>query len=248
VAVRHGDELDEERRALEEFEQWSGESTRAWRFTRRLQRTGRAMRLSFLGLFILGPAVSGFLTTVGYSLLGRRPAQLRMTDDFAAMSSAAIALILTLGFLEMNSSLKEAQGRADAVLAARTAGVEPQKRAESDLYGNLLVVLAWIAASLLMAVALTLIFLWAAIDGHGPARWLAYYVLYTVSVGLSGVLAAAIAKAVRASSAVTETYVKSWAIEYERSVNTRRERMGTMNRRVNRLDDTTLPRQEEGNG
>ncbi|MFI9781379.1 hypothetical protein ACIHCV_43410 [Streptomyces sp. NPDC051956] len=137
--------------------------------------------------------------------------RLRMSDDFAAMTSAAIALILTLGFLEMERSLKRAHGRAEVELTARMVGVKPQHRTDAreapyelTLWMSLVAVGTWIAASFLMGAALLLTFLWGAIDGHGPARWLAWYVLGSLSFGLCAVMIAVISKS------VTDVYKLGW--------------------------------------
>ncbi|MFF3894371.1 hypothetical protein ACFYY3_14470 [Streptomyces sp. NPDC001812] len=142
--------------------------------------------------------------------------RLRMSDDFAAMTSAAMALILTLGFLEMDRSLKRAQGRADLEAEARRVGREPSSpvagvhlSTEASLRLGLVAVFTWIVASILMCAALVLIFLWAAIDGHGPARWLAWYVTASTALGLGGVLLAAVAKTIADMGFLISTYMRA---------------------------------------
>ncbi|MEV5733391.1 hypothetical protein [Streptomyces sp. NPDC052292] len=213
-----------------EAEAWRVESTRIERFTRGLSRMGSVMQLSLFGVIAvcLGTVT---LFANGYRSHGRQ-AQLRMTDDFASMTSAAIALILTLGFLEMDRSLKRAQGKADAQLAAETTGVEPQEQVERPIRGGMLIVLSWIVASLLMAAALVLTFLWAAIDGHGPARWLANYVMFSMALGLGAVLSAAIVKSVNDSRGVMDTYSQSILIKYDRTLSVEHERQEAFRRRT----------------
>ncbi|MFF9090504.1 hypothetical protein ACF1BE_29750 [Streptomyces sp. NPDC014991] len=142
--------------------------------------------------------------------------QLRMSDDFAAMTSAALALLLTLGFLEMERSVKQAQSMADAQLAAARSGIPlpqtdevlaPETRNGVTL--GVTILLIWLAAAVLMGSALVLIFLWAAIDGHGPARWLAWYVLVSICLGLGGLLAATVAKVMHDLGTLKDTYLSS---------------------------------------
>ncbi|MGA5205539.1 hypothetical protein [Streptomyces variegatus] len=142
--------------------------------------------------------------------------RLRMSDDFAAMISAALVLLLTLGFLEMDRSVKRAQGMADAQLAAAESGIplpgtekvlSPETRNGATL--GVTALLLWLFGSLLMGSALVLTFLWAAIDGRGPARWLAWYALVSTCLGLGGLLGATVAKAMSDLEALKDTYLTS---------------------------------------
>ncbi|MDH6553993.1 hypothetical protein [Streptomyces sp. SAI-041] len=142
--------------------------------------------------------------------------RLRMSDDYAAMTSAALALLLTLGFLEMERSVRKAQGMADAQLAAVESGVPlpetqtvlaPETRAGVRL--GVAVLLVWLTGTVLMVSALVLIFLWAAIEGHGPARWLAWYVLISTCLGLGGLLAATVTKTTADLETLKRTYLSS---------------------------------------
>ncbi|MEU9578837.1 hypothetical protein [Streptomyces chilikensis] len=104
--------------------------------------------------------------------------RLRMSDDYAAMTSAAIALILTLGFLEV------------ALFGKHTSsGVDDSGKTSEELATRLrkrtIGLILWLGTSTALVAALLLVFLWAAIDGHGPARWLAWYVWECIAWGVS---------------------------------------------------------------
>ncbi|WP_418961190.1 hypothetical protein [Streptomyces tritici] len=177
---------------------------------------------SLLTLLVMAGAI--FAIAVGVPLVFAvfDEDRLRMTDDFAAMTSAAIALILPLGFVEMNRLLKRARDRATAEvealrqeLAARQAGAEPppepcQRGDRSGLAASLVsrrrAVSTWVVTSIVLCTALTLNFLWAAIDGHGPARWLAWAVWCSTSWGLSLVLAGALGHVLKESSAILDLW------------------------------------------
>ncbi|MFI1718287.1 hypothetical protein [Streptomyces litmocidini] len=162
--------------------------------------------------------------------------RLRMTDDFAAITSAAIALILTLGFVEMGRSLKDAQTLANERLAAVADGASSGRRIEPILRSKLFVVLAWTVVSLLMATALMLTFLWAAIDGHGPARWLAWYILIVIGLGLGGVLLAAVTKSLTDFEALHLTYWRSQEPLHERWERRREEQRARIRARIAAAD------------
>jgi hypothetical protein len=157
--------------------------------------------------------------------------RLRMTADFAAMISAALVLLLTLGFLEMDRSVKRAQGMADAQLAAAESGIplpgtekvlSPETRNGATL--GVTALLLWLFGSLLMGSALVLIFLWAAIDGHGPARWLAWYASASTCLGLGGLLAATVAKVMSDLDALKDTYLTSLSTHQIRTNRAGRDR------------------------
>ena len=142
--------------------------------------------------------------------------RLRMSDDYAAMTSAALALLLTLGFLEMERSIRKAQGMADAQLYAAQSGIPlpgtgtvlaPETRA--GVTRGVVVLLVWLTGTVLMVSALVLIFLWAAIEDHGPARWLAWYVLISTCQGLGGLLAATVTKTTADLETLKNTYLCS---------------------------------------
>jgi hypothetical protein len=142
--------------------------------------------VSFSGLVFLG--VFAFFKT---------DYRLNMTDDYAAMSSAAILVILVLGFVEMHALAKSTQR---LVCRAREAGVDTDRdtletrMVKAQLRSLWLTGSTWSLLCFLMTAALILTFLWAAIDGHGPARLLAGYTLVVTITGLMFVLATAIAK------------------------------------------------------
>ncbi|WP_326709969.1 hypothetical protein OG758_11960 [Streptomyces sp. NBC_01474] len=163
---------------LSEHEYW-----KAWQRSRRLT-------VELGGAFgSLGAMATALFLTAGYDLA--------MTDDFAAMTSAAIAVILVIGFVELHTLAKSTRSLIelanDRQLAARADPLaERMVNAQTTAMGwaNLI----WAALCCLMTAALILTFLWAGIDGHGPAQWLAIYVLVVTSSGLIYVLTGAISK------------------------------------------------------
>jgi hypothetical protein len=130
--------------------------------------------------------------------------RLRMSDDYAAMTSAAIALILTLGFLELALFGKD---------AAR--GVDDRQRASDELAVRLrkrtIGLNIWLGTTIALVAALLLIFLWAGIDGHGPARWLAWYVWECIAWGASLLLLAVAAHTRGDVKRARESYVAQHA-------------------------------------
>ncbi|MGA4880703.1 hypothetical protein [Streptomyces lydicamycinicus] len=120
-----------------------------------------------------------------------------MTDDYAAMSSGAIMVILVLGFVEMHALAKSTQKIVHEAVKAGvdTDGDTLETRMADARYRSLQRAgSTWSLLCLLMTAALILTFLWAAIDGHGPARLLAGYTLIVTITSLCFVLATAFAK------------------------------------------------------
>ncbi|MER5996441.1 hypothetical protein [Streptomyces viridosporus] len=128
------------------------------------------MIMAFVGLAALGPLWLFFFS-------GRR---LAMSDDYAAISSAALLALLLLLLVELHLIMKEA---AETVKAAREKRRELRQRGEEpsdlDSFDEALVsqtrlTVLGLVTSVLLSGALILVCLWAAVDAHGPARWLAW--------------------------------------------------------------------------
>ncbi|NEW74986.1 hypothetical protein [Streptomyces rhizosphaericus] len=121
-----------------------------------------------------------------------------MSDDYAAMSSAAIVAILVVGFVEMHTAVQDLRALIDSAHRAGLMNFELSSTAArlmNDQFrplrrANTL----WMVLCAAMTLALILTFLWAAIDGHGPARWLAAYIFLTTAASLLFVLGGALRK------------------------------------------------------
>ncbi|MDO0936497.1 hypothetical protein QQY66_34120 [Streptomyces sp. DG2A-72] len=147
--------------------------------------------------------------------------RLVMSDDYAALVSGVIAVVLVLGFVEFSSFQKHGfeQGQAmvseleeaetDALQSMR-AGVGPSPeqlarvsearvRARAQVLprvvGPLALSLLWVLLSSVLAITECLVICWAAIDGHGPAPWLAKLSLYASATGIVALLIGALHRA-----------------------------------------------------
>ncbi|MDW6064027.1 hypothetical protein SAZ11_46350 [Streptomyces sp. FXJ1.4098] len=127
--------------------------------------------------------------------------RLRMTDDYAAMTSACIAALLLLGFVELHFYLQSAKERIEAEEVRTKNGpglpvaiTAATRTVEEKVALRLTAVVVWMLTAVLLASALTITFLWAAIDGHGAARWAAWYVFLSTEWGLAVVTFAAFTK------------------------------------------------------
>ncbi|MFK0121632.1 hypothetical protein [Streptomyces sp. NPDC090994] len=124
--------------------------------------------------------------------------QVRMSDDYAAVNAAASLGILLIGVVDMHFNVSRAKelaataaGRLDAVAGRtlrRTYTYEDLIRTHVDGLGN------WLFCCAVQTLSLGLVGLWAAIEDHGPARWLAWLSLCSACYGLATVLLTALFK------------------------------------------------------
>ncbi|MGW9597524.1 hypothetical protein ACWHLZ_45565 [Streptomyces chartreusis] len=160
------------------------------------------------------------ITGIGIGILLSKGYRLAMTNDYAAVISAAILAVLVIGFVELHAFKKQVTElvantfeEIDSNLEEITEGMR-SGRFSLDDYGKGIAIAAlepamvamlkgkareklakwWTRLCVLLVVALMLIFVWAGIDGHGPARWLAWYSCCITCIGVAAVLAGAIAK------------------------------------------------------
>lgn len=122
----------------------------------------------------------------------RSDLHLRMTDDLAAVNSAANLAVLIIGVVEMHSNASEIKQ-----VTASSEGSDDADRAEvmRQAKKRLAWMLLWVWACVLLSSALSLNVLWGAIDGHGPAAWLAWYSWICTGLGMTLVLAVWLGKA-----------------------------------------------------
>lgn len=146
--------------------------------------------------------------------------ELAMTNDYAAIVAAVIAAVLVIGFVEMHAFTSKGAEYLEALLreefpptedaeaATTRADAEPpsdaaldryhatiDRRIKAGLFLNIAGVV-WMVLCPALVVALCLITFWAAVDGHGPARWLATYSFAVSSLGVVAVAAGALARAI----------------------------------------------------
>ncbi|MFB7421451.1 hypothetical protein ACFC1L_43605 [Streptomyces sp. NPDC056210] len=145
-------------------------------------------------LLFWGASIAG-LTWLGFFNWRR----LRMTDDFAAISSATLGALLLLCFVEFYMLAKKGVERmekwktaVEAYIADPDASGSAAASGSSVLFDGMKT-LMWLvtggaALCALMGSDLVVVGVWAALDGHGPARWLAWGTCAVVIVGIGGVL------------------------------------------------------------
>ncbi|MCX5443905.1 hypothetical protein [Streptomyces sp. NBC_00063] len=145
-------------------------------------------------LLFWGAAIAG-LTWLGFFNWRR----LRMTDDFAAISSATLGALLLLCFVEFYMLAKKGVERMEAWKTAVEAHfTDPEASGSAAASGNSVLLdgvknLMWMVAGgaalcALMGSDLVVVGVWAAVDEHGPARWLAWGTCAVVIVGIGAVL------------------------------------------------------------
>ncbi|WP_435256182.1 hypothetical protein [Streptomyces althioticus] len=163
-----------------------------------------------------------------------------MSNDYAAIISAALVAVLVIGTVEMYSSRKALREQhvemikmwgpptigdfdiyrrgvrtpaGKAHRAFQRTGKLPidvavpfKEQVQRAAHGDwptfmrqqkrqLYLSRIWFGLCVLMSSALVLTFAWAAVDGHGPARWLAAYSLATTCTGITAVLGVTLSKA-----------------------------------------------------
>ncbi|MEU2310177.1 hypothetical protein [Streptomyces misionensis] len=158
-----------------------------------------------------------------------------MSNDYAAIVSSVIVAILVVGFVELHDLKKRAREqvladesqnlpRLQVVFDRLRAGHQLTEaelqtaiavREERRAMGATFVFQWWLSTAwtflcgvLISALGLTL--LWAAIDGHGPARWLAWYTLLCTGLGILVVLIGAVMKGAAESRAMRRALQSQW--------------------------------------
>ncbi|MFC9916608.1 hypothetical protein [Streptomyces sp. NPDC059862] len=116
--------------------------------------------------------------------------RLRMSNDYAAINATISLAILLIGVVDMHFHVSKAKALAAAgPLTAIARRGRRRNRTFQDLIESHMTTLAnWAIACASLAVSLILMALWAAIEDHGPARWLAWYSLVSVGFSLGVVL------------------------------------------------------------
>ncbi|MEU2502356.1 MULTISPECIES: hypothetical protein [Streptomyces] len=140
--------------------------------------------------------------------------RLRMTDDFAAISGTAILALLVTAFVEVNARMKRAKAALAeyAEIAEEWAGKWPRPMMHNGrdlgLYAQSLsgVTAAWGLVTAILVGDLALVILWACVDGHGPARWLAWFTVLACCYGFVFVTVIALVKVIWDGEEVIELY------------------------------------------
>ena len=154
-----------------------------------LRRRSKAEKFSSDITFATGAGVAVGLAVmigipVGFALL--RDDSLRMSDDFAAITASTIAVLLLLKAVEAHGYMREAR-ESFASLHRRMGRpgeppVEPEDVATAKTAANIGYLSAM--SMTVLGLSLTLIILWAGIEGHGPASWLAWLSVGSISFSL----------------------------------------------------------------
>jgi hypothetical protein len=166
--------------------------------------------------------------------------RLRMTDDFAAISGTAILALLVTAFVEVNARMKRAKAALAeyAQVAEEQAGEWPRPMMHNGrhlgLYTQSLsgVTAVWGLVTAILVGDLALVILWACIDGHGPARWLAWFTVLSCCYGFVFVTVIALIKVIWDGGEVLELYGdirraqhRAWDAARERRATELRERV-----------------------
>jgi hypothetical protein len=128
--------------------------------------------------------------------------RLRMTDDFAAIAGTAILALLVTAFVEAHLYMKKAKEALTeyAEVAEEEAGDWPHRmmfkgRDVGEYVKGLAgVTRVWGLVTSVLTGDLVLITLWAGVDGHGPARWLAWFSFLSTGYGFVFVTVVALMK------------------------------------------------------
>ncbi|MFD8957685.1 hypothetical protein ACFV0W_12200 [Streptomyces anulatus] len=114
---------------------------------------------------------------------------LRMSDEFSSITASAIGAMLLIKAVETYTAMRQTR-ESFYVLRSKAEDpnggpVTPTDRERARSYAAIAFVS--IVSLSVLAVALMLVILWSAIDGHGPAKWLAWFSWCSIGFGL-GVL------------------------------------------------------------
>ncbi|MFC9916677.1 hypothetical protein [Streptomyces sp. NPDC127197] len=145
-----------------------------------------------------------------------------MSNDYAAIISALIAVIVVIGFVELEAYSKAAvagldedeeslRGLFEELLTRMREGGEPTseqleriremandgplERSWRRSRGPIVVGMWWSVVCAALVSAELLVILWAAIDKHGPAQWVAWYSLLSSGVGVLTLMALSMRRA-----------------------------------------------------
>ncbi|MFF4053265.1 hypothetical protein ACFYZ5_42255 [Streptomyces chartreusis] len=117
--------------------------------------------------------------------------QLRMSDDYAALVAGIILAVLLIAVVDIHFNIGKVRALAVSGKPLTTVVVQSRRRARTHadiIRGHMQSMYTWLVTCAVLIVCLVLLALWAAIEDHGPARWLAWLSLMTASWGLSVVV------------------------------------------------------------
>ncbi|MFD7994278.1 hypothetical protein [Streptomyces mexicanus] len=140
--------------------------------------------------------------------------RLCMTNDFAAVAGAAVLALLVTAFVEVNAHMKRAKAALAgyAEIAEEEAGEWPHPMIRHDrdvgMYAQSLsgVTAVWALVTAILVGDLALVILWACVDGHGPARWLAWFTALCCCYGFEFVTVVALTKVIWDGEEVLRLY------------------------------------------
>lgn len=158
--------------------------------------------------------------------------RLRMTDDFAAVSGTAVLALLVTAFVEVHLYMKKAKTALSEYSSMIEESEEPvsfilrDRHVGAYVQGLASVTWLWGIVTSILTGNLVLIVLWACVDGHGPARWLAWLTFLSVCYGFVFVTVVALLKVAFDGDDSVQLY---WKIQREQAakhqaVRERRER------------------------
>ncbi len=141
-----------------------------------------------------------------------------MSDDYAAVSASIIVAILLLGYVEMHFFTGQARALIDERIREQQ-GEETRRykwvsahtmSLEEKIALRFQATMAWLFTVIVLTGALSLVALWTAIDGHGPARWVAWIAWLSIQWGVAFLLAVAIGRAIQELENVRNEYRYWW--------------------------------------
>ncbi|AXI91414.1 hypothetical protein SAM9427_37240 (plasmid) [Streptomyces sp. ETH9427] len=114
--------------------------------------------------------------------------RLRMTNDYAAITAGISVTLLLICIVELHLAASRAKKRVEDVTSSSLD--HDVFTAQSEVVSEFFFPLAWLAACIALSCSLLLTGLWAAIENHGPARWVAWMTLVSNAFGLLTLVAA----------------------------------------------------------
>ncbi|MFE3380362.1 hypothetical protein [Streptomyces anulatus] len=133
---------------------------------------------------------------------------LRMSDDFSSITASAIGAMLLIQVVETYTAMRQTRESFD-VLRSKTEDpsrgpVTPADLGRARSYVGIAFVS--IVSLSVLAISLMLVVLWSAIDGHGPARWLAWFSWCSVGFGLGVLIWASLVRYLHEAVAVAQLH------------------------------------------
>ncbi|WP_331718313.1 hypothetical protein [Streptomyces sp. NBC_00134] len=126
--------------------------------------------------------------------------RLRMSDDYAALVAGIDLAVLLISVVDLHFGVARAKALA-ATGRPLNHVVRQRRNGQTITQGQAIraqmaTMTVWVRTCAVLTTGLILLTLWAAIEDHGPAPWLAWYTLLTTAWGLAVVATTGVRKMV----------------------------------------------------